>query len=278
MPSDLTYCGNMLSDPVRAREDGSVIKEFLESTGAYASFVARFFRKLFSRPFDGSELVKQMDEVGSKSFVLIAIMGLVLGLLIPMQARGTLTALGASSLLPDLLVIAMFKEIGPVFTAIMLAGRIGSGFSAELGSMRVSEQISAMEVAAVRPFQYLVVTRILACILMFPIMTLIANSFALVGGFLESSLVAGSNFWPFIKTAFASIRLSDLFVDTGKTVVFGFLVGSISCFLGYTVKGGTREVGQVAMWAVVISSIMVILADFAIVQTALLIIGDVSVR
>jgi len=114
--------------------------------------------------------------------------------------------------------------------------------------------------------------------LMFPIMTLIANSFALVGGFLESSLVAGSNFWPFIKTAFASIRLVDLFVDTGKTVVFGFLVGSISCFLGYTVKGGTREVGQVAMWAVVISSIMVIIADFAIVQTALLLIGDVSVR
>lgn len=268
----------MLSDPVHRKESSSISESFLQTTGAYASFVGRFFRKVFSRPFDGKELIRQMDEVGSKSFALIAIMGLVLGLLIPMQARGTLTQLGAASLLPDLLVIAMFKEIGPVFTAIMLAGRIGSGFSAELGYMRVSEQISAMEVAAVRPFRYLVTTRILACVLMFPIMTLIANSFALLGGFLESTVVAGTNFWPFLSTAFVSIRLEDLFVDTGKTAVFGFLVGSISCFLGYTVKGGTREVGQVAMWAVVISSILVILADFVIVQSALLAFGDVSVK
>ncbi len=268
----------MLSNPVRRKEDSSLLRSFLETTGAYAAFVGRFFSKLFQRPFDSRELIKQMDEVGSKSFVLIATMGFVLGILIPMQARGTLAKLGAASLLPDLVVIAMFKEIGPVFTAIMLAGRIGSGFSAELGSMRVSEQISAMEVAAVRPFRYLIVTRILACILMFPLMTLFANTFALTGAFLESSIIGGANFGPFISKAFETIRLSDLFVDTGKTAVFGFLVGSISCFLGYTVKGGTREVGQVAMWAVVISSIMVILADFAIVQSALLMFGDVSVR
>ena len=193
-----------------------------------------------------------------------------------MQSRGTLARFGAEGFLPSMLALSVFKEIGPVLTSLVLAGRLGAGIAAELGSMKVTEQIDALEVAALKPFHYLVVTRVVACVIMFPVMTMLTDVIAMSGGFIESSLSSDMDYRVFIATAFDSMRFVDVTVDTGKTAIFGFIVGIVSCFLGYSVRGGTREVGQAAMQAVVLSSLLILLADVVVVRISLMIFGDIS--
>ena len=252
---------------------GTLLLESLERIGALGSFAGEFFRRFWRRPFEGRELINQMDEAGTKSLVLVLVTGLAIGVVLSMQSRGTLARFGAEAVLPSMLALSVFKEIGPVITSLVLAGRLGAGIAAEIGSMRVTEQIDALEVAALKPFHYLVITRVLACIFMFPIMTTCTNIIALVGGYLESVLATDMDYRLFIDSAFSSLRLSDLIVDTGKTSIFGFIVGIVSCHLGYTVRGGTREVGQAAMQAVVLSSLLILLADVIVVRISLMLFG-----
>ncbi len=235
-------------------------------------FVLRFWR----RPFEGRELFRQMDEVGSKSFLLTGITGLAIGIVLAMQSRGTLIRFGAEAVLPNMLALSVIKEIGPVITSLVLAGRLGAGMGAEIGSMRVTEQIDALEVAALKPFHFLVITRVLACMIMFPILTLWTDAVAMTGGYIESYLASGMDYRIFVSTAFESLRFSDVIVDTGKTAIFGFIVGIVSCYLGFSVRGGTREVGRAAMRAVVASSLLILLTDVVIVRLSLIIFGDVG--
>ena len=257
-------------------KDRSVWLDLIERTGGLASFVGRFFRRVWRPPFEVREFFSQMDEVGTKSFLLTAITGLAMGIVLSMQSRGTLARFGAESILPNMLALSDFQEIGPVITSLVLAGRLGAGMGAEIGSMRVTEQIDALEVAALKPFHYLVVTRVAACVVMFPILTIWTDIIALTGGFMESMLSADMDYRIFVGTAFSTLRFSDLFVDTGKTAIFGFLVGIVSCYLGYTVRGGTREVGRAAMQAVVISSLLILLADVVIVRVSLMFFGNIG--
>lgn len=244
-----------------------------ERVGGLVMFMVRFFRDAWRPPYEVRELINQMDEAGSKSFLLTAVTGIAIGVVLAMQSRGTLARFGAEAVLPNMLALSVFKEIGPVITSLVLAGRLGAGMAAEIGSMRVTEQIDALEVAALKPFHYLVVTRVLACIVMFPILTTWTNMIALAGGYVESAISAHMDYRLFWNSAFSSLRFSDLFVDTLKTSVFGFLVGIVSCYLGYTVRGGTREVGQAAMQAVVISSLLILLADVVVVRISLFLFG-----
>lgn len=248
----------------------------LTRTGEFSLFVGEFFKRFWRRPFEFKELIRQMDEAGTKSFLLVSVTGFAIGIVLAMQSRGTLARFGAEAVLPSMLALSLVKEIGPVLTSLVLAGRLGAGIGAEIGSMRVTEQIDALEVAALKPFHYLVVTRVLACVIIFPILTVWTDTIGLIGGYLESALSANMDYRVFINTAFESLRFSDLFVDTLKTCIFGFIVGIVSCFLGFTVRGGTREVGQAAMQAVVASSLLIFLADVLVVRISLLIFGDVS--
>ena len=280
----------------RARQEGKILREkslaertverlkrgqgvalhFLDQAGALFAFVGEFFARFWRRPFEVKETVNQMDEVGSKSFLLTSIVGLSIGVVLAMQSRGTLARFGAETFLPSMLALSVFKEIGPVLTSLVLAGRLGAGIAAELGSMKVTEQIDALEVAALKPFHYLVVTRVVACVVMFPVMTILTDIIAMSGGFVESSLSSDMDWRVFLNTAFDSMRFVDVTVDTGKTAIFGFIVGIVSCFLGYSVRGGTREVGQAAMQAVVLSSLLILLADVVVVRISLMIFGDIS--
>ena len=235
--------------------------------------MGQFFARVWRKPFEGRELLRQMDEVGTKSFVLTGITGLAIGIVMAMQSRGTLVRFGAEAVLPNMLALSVIKEIGPVITALVLAGRLGAGIGAEIGSMKVTEQIDALEVAALKPFHFLVITRVLACMIMFPILTLWTDSIAMFGGYIESLMSSGMDYRYFISTAFESLRFSDVIVDTGKTAVFGFIVGIVSCHLGFTVRGGTREVGQAAMRAVMGSSLLILLTDVIIVRLSLMIFG-----
>lgn len=260
----------------RFRHSQSVLYGFLDEAGALFGFIGQFFRRFWRRPFEFKELLNQMDEVGSKSFLLVSVCGLAIGVVLAMQSRGTLARFGAEAFLPSMLALSVFKEIGPVITGLVLAGRLGAGFAAEIGSMKVTEQIDAMEAAALKPFHYLVVTRVLACVIMFPLMTILVDVIAIAGGFVESNLASDMDWRVFIDTAFSSMRFVDITVDTMKTSIFGFIVGIVACFLGYTVRGGTREVGQAAMQAVVLSSLLILIADVVVVRISLLIFGDIS--
>ena len=261
---------------VRERQEASPFEGFLGEAGRLFTFVGRFFSRFWRRPFEVKELLAQMDEVGAKSLTLTGVVGFSIGIVLAMQSRGTLARFGAESFLPSMLALSVIKEIGPVLTSLVLAGRLGAGMGAELGSMKVTEQIDALEVAALKPFHYLVVTRVLACVIMFPVMTMLTDMLALFGGYLEAIFAGGMDYRVFIATAFDTIRFVDVIVDTMKTSVFGFIVGIVSCYLGYSVRGGTREVGRAAMQAVVISSLLILIADVVIVRASLLIFGDIS--
>ncbi len=254
----------------------SFFNQLLIRTGELAMFAGRFFARFWRRPFEVKELFRQMDEAGTKSFLLTAVTGFSIGIVLALQSRGTLARFGAEAVLPNMLVLSIFKEIGPIITSLVLAGRLGAGFGAEVGSMKVTEQIEALEVAALKPFNYLVVTRVLACVIMFPILTIWTDCIAIFGGYLESVVAVDVDYRVFLYSAFETIRLTDLIVDTMKTSVFGFIVGIVSCYLGYTVRGGTREVGQAAMQSVVISSLLILIADVLIVQLSITLFGDIS--
>jgi phospholipid/cholesterol/gamma-HCH transport system permease protein len=256
--------------------DAGALSALLVRTGELASFVVEFFKRFWRRPYEVRELINQMDEAGTKSFILTAVTGFSIGVVLAMQSRGTLVRFGAEAVLPNMLALSVFKEIGPVITSLVLAGRLGAGIGAEIGSMRVTEQIDALEVAALKPFHYLVITRVLALVVVFPILTIWTDIIAMMGGYLESVLSSNMDYRIFISTAFESLRFSDLVVDTMKTSIFGFIVGIVSCYLGYTVRGGTREVGQAAMQSVVISSLLILLADVAVVRLSLMIFGDIG--
>ncbi len=254
----------------------SFFNQLLIRTGELAMFSGRFFARFWRRPFEWRELFRQMDEAGTKSFLLTAVTGFSIGIVLALQSRGTLARFGAEAVLPNMLVLSIFKEIGPIITSLVLAGRLGAGFGAEVGSMKVTEQIEALEVAALKPFNYLVVTRVLACVIMFPVLTIWTDCIAIFGGYLESVVAVDVDYRVFLYSAFETIRLTDLIVDTMKTSVFGFIVGIVSCYLGYTVRGGTREVGQAAMQSVVISSLLILIADVLIVQLSITLFGDIS--
>ena len=255
---------------------GSALVNMLERTGELASFMGQFFGRFWKPPYEWKETLSQMDEVGARSFLLVSVTGLAIGVVMAMQSRGTLARFGAEYALPNMLALSVIKEIGPVFTSLVLAGRLGAGIGAEIGSMRVTEQIDALEVAALKPFHYLVITRVVACVIIFPILTIWADSIALFGGYLESLLTAGTDYRVFFQTAFSTIRFEDLFMDTMKTSVFGFIVAIVSSYLGYNVRGGTREVGQAAMRSVVVSSLLILLADVVIVRMSIMLFGDIS--
>ncbi len=252
-----------------------IISRFFGQIGGLTEFALQFFGRVWRKPFELREMFRQMDEVGSKSFLLISVTGLAIGVVLAMQSRGTLVRFGAEAMMPNMLALSVVKEIGPVITSLILAGRLGAGIGAEIGSMRVTEQIDALEVAALKPFHYLVITRVLACTIMFPVLTAWTDAVAMFGGYLESSIETGMDYRIFISTAFETIRLSDVIVDTAKTAIFGFIVGIVSCYLGFNVRGGTREVGRAAMQSVVVSSLLILLADVIIVRISIFFFGAV---
>ncbi len=256
--------------------DDSLMNNLLDRTGELAEFVWAFFKRFWRPPYEVREFFNQLDEVGSKSLLLTAVTGAAIGIVLAMQSRGTLARFGAEAVLPNMLALSVFKEIGPVITSLILAGRLGAGMGAEIGSMRVTEQIDALEVAALKPFHYLVITRVAACVVMFPLLTITTDVIAMIGGYVESLIATNMDYRIYVNVAFSSLRFSDLFIDTMKTSIFGFIVGIVSCYMGYNVRGGTREVGRAAMHSVVVSSLLILLADVVVVRVSMMFFGDIS--
>jgi phospholipid/cholesterol/gamma-HCH transport system permease protein len=239
-----------------------LFKSFLLEVGELSYFAGRFFKEVFNPPFELKEFFRQCYNIGNRSLFLVAITGFIIGLVFTLQSRPTLQEFGAVSWIPAMVSVSIIREIGPIITALICAGRIGSGIGAELGSMRVTEQIDAMEVSGTNPFKYLVVTRILATTFMLPILVFFGDAIAIYGSFLVEHLKGNVSFLLYFNQVFNHLVFSDLIPSTIKTFFFGFAIGLIGCFKGYNCKKGTVGVGVAANSAVVISSVLLFIIDF----------------
>ncbi len=229
-------------------------------------FVTRVAKETFSRNFEFKEFMRQCYQIGNKSLPLISVTGLIIGVVLTIQMRPALVSFGAVSMLPGMVAISLIREMGPVITALICAGKISSGMGAELGSMRVSEQIDAMEVSSVNPFKYLVVTRVLAAMLMIPLLVLYADALGILGCWAGANIKGDVTFVLFASQAFGHIGFNDLMPAIIKTFFFGAVIGLVGCYKGYTAGRGTESVGIAANSAVVLASLLVIIIDLIAVQ------------
>jgi phospholipid/cholesterol/gamma-HCH transport system permease protein len=231
-----------------------------------AWFGVRTVRDAFRRPFEIAELFRQVFELGSRSLPLIAAAGFAVGAVLSMHTRASLERFGAEALIPAGLAMALFRETGPLVTGLLFAGRVGAGIGAELGAMRVTEQIDALESLAVDSFKYLVVTRVAACVMVLPLLTTVMNFTGIVGGFVAETAISGMSFDLYFDRAFSIVNFVDYVPSTFKTAVFGFIIGVIASWLGYNTKGGSAGVGQASTRSVVIASISVIASNVLLVK------------
>jgi phospholipid/cholesterol/gamma-HCH transport system permease protein len=239
---------------------------FLTDVADVFLFIARVTKEMFSRYFEFKEFLRQCFHIGYKTLPLISITGIIIGLVLTIQSRPALADFGAVSLLPGMVAISLIREMGPVITALICAGKIGSGMGAELGSMKVTEQIDAMEVSSTNPIRFLVVTRVLAATLMIPLLVLYADALGIMGSWAGANIKGDVTFILFFSQAFSSIGFIDFLPAFIKTFFFGAAIGLIGCYKGYTAGRGTESVGIAANSAVVMGSLLVIILDLIAVQ------------
>ena len=242
------------------------LKSNFNDAGNLSAFTGRFFKQLLRPPFEIKEFLRQCYYVGNKSFPLVAVTGFIMGLVLTIQSRPTLAQFGAESWLPGMVTLSLVREITPVITALICAGKIASGIGAELGSMKVTEQIDAMEVSGINPFKYLVVTRILATTLMIPLLVVFADVIGVAGGFVGINIHGDVNLVRYFSQVIESLAFVDIFPATIKTFFFGFFIGMIGCYKGFTAANGTESVGKAANSAVVVASLSIFVIDMLAVQ------------
>ena len=247
----------------------SLPRSFFEWFGDLGLFCGRLIRAALTPPYEGRELFRQMDEVGSKSLLLVSLAGAATGVVLSLQTHDSLIRFGAKSALPAVIIMSIIKESGPIITGLIVSGRVGAGIGAELGSMKVTEQIDAIEASAVNPYKYLAATRVVACVLMLPLLTLAADFSGIIMGWVASTLAQPISLHLFVEAGLKKTTFKDFLPPTFKTAVFGLIIGSIACFQGMRTEGGTEGVGRAATSSVVLSSLFLILADVLLVRLIL---------
>jgi phospholipid/cholesterol/gamma-HCH transport system permease protein len=220
------------------------LKNIFSEAGNVTLFTARFFKEVFRPPFEIKEFIRQCYMIGYKSLPLVGITGFIMGLVLTLQSRPTLAEFGAESWLPGMVALSLIREIAPVITALICAGKIASGIGAELGSMKVTEQIDAMEVSAINPYKYLVVTRIMATTLMVPLLVVFADGVGVLGVMLVSIFMRMFSLFRYFSQVLSSLEFLDILPATIKTFFFGFFIGMIGCYKGFTAANGTESVGK----------------------------------
>jgi phospholipid/cholesterol/gamma-HCH transport system permease protein len=239
---------------------------FLKEVGNATLFVLRTFREALLPPYEWREFTRQCFEIGNKSLPLVAITGMIMGLVLTIQSRPIMEDFGAESWLPAMVSVSLIREIGPVITALICAGKVGSGIGAELGSMKVTEQIDAMEVSASNPFKYLVATRVMAVTLMLPLLVFFSDACGLFGSFLGVNIKGDVQFVLYFSRAFSAIKFTDFIPASIKSVFFGMAIGLVGCYKGYHAGRGTESVGKASNSAVVMASVTVFVMDMVAVQ------------
>lgn len=253
-----------LSDKTLGKKDA--ISSFLTKTADVTLFITQIFKETFSRDFEFKEFLKQCYQIGYKTLPLISITGTIMGLVLTIQSRPVLIKFGAETMLPSMVALSIIREMGPVITALICAGKIGSGIGAELGSMKVTEQIDAMEVSSTNPIRFLIVTRVLATTLMIPLLVLYADGLGILGSWMGANIKSDVSLVLFFSQAFKPVEFIDLFPAIIKTFFFGAAIGIVGCYKGFNAGRGTESVGKAANSAVVLASLLVIIIDMIAVQ------------
>jgi phospholipid/cholesterol/gamma-HCH transport system permease protein len=261
----------------RLRDQVPIARNFLfgvfEWFGELGLFGIRLIRAALTPPYEFGELLRQCDAIGSKSLPVVALAGAATGVVLSLQTRDSLIRFGAQAFLPAVIVFSIIKESGPIITGLIVSGRVGAGIGAELGSMKVTEQIDAMEASAVDPYKFLVATRVAACILMLPLLTVVSNFCGILMGWVANTLSEPISLRLFFEDGFKNMEFTDYIPPIVKTAVFGLTIGIVSCYQGIRTRGGTEGVGRSATSSVVLSSLFVILADVILVRLILMIWG-----
>jgi phospholipid/cholesterol/gamma-HCH transport system permease protein len=247
-------------------ETTAEVGSFLQDIGNVALFIARIVKETFTRNFEFKEFLRQCYQIGNKTLPLITITGAIMGLVLTIQSRPVLVDFGAVSLLPGMVAVSLVREMGPVITALICAGKIASGMGAELGSMKVSEQIDAMEVSSTNPMRFLIVTRVWAATLMIPLLILYADALGIIGSWAGANIKGQVPMVLFFSQAFASLDFIDFMPALIKSFFFGVVIGLVGCYKGYNAGRGTESVGVAANSAVVLASLLVIIVDMIAVQ------------
>jgi phospholipid/cholesterol/gamma-HCH transport system permease protein len=242
------------------------IRGFVDGTGSFAMFTAQTVKQSFYFFTEFGEFLRQCYMVGNRSVWLVGVTGAIMGAVLTIQSRPVLNDFGAEAMLPEMVSISLVREIGPVITALLCAGKAGSGMGAELGSMKVTEQIEAMEVSGSNPMRFLVATRVMASIFMLPLLVMFADGMGLLGSWFAANLKADVNIALYFSHAFGSLDFIDFFPAFIKSFVFGAIIGLIGCYKGYNTGKGTESVGTAANSAVVISSLLIIITDLLAAQ------------
>jgi len=246
----------------KTEEAGNFLTDFAD----VILFITRTFKETFSRDFEFKEFLRQCYQIGNKTLPLISVTGIIMGLVLTIQSRPSLASFGAVSMLPGMVAVSLIREMGPVITALICAGKIGSGMGAELGSMKVTEQIEAMEVSSTNPMRFLVVTRVLAATLMIPLLILYADALGIIGSWAGANIKGDVSFTLFFSQAFSHIDFIDFLPAVVKSVFFGLVIGFVGCYKGYNAGRGTESVGKAANSAVVLGSLLVLVVDVIAVQ------------
>lgn len=245
----------------------SVFRWFFDSVGKLSLFGLRAIRDAYRPPFEFEEIINQIFEVGWRTGPLVIVSGFAFGVVIALQTRSEMVSFGATAMIPETVSLGIFTDMGPLLTALLVSGRVGAGIGAELAGMRVTEQIDALEALAIDSFKYLVVTRVVACVLALPILTLLLDFSGLLGGMAADTIALHMSFPLFLRGAFGSMSWSNYIPPTLETVVFGFIIGTLSSYLGYNAKQGAEGVGRASTRSVVFSSLLVILAEVILVKS-----------
>lgn len=238
------------------------LKKFIFELQEISLLIFSAFIGLFKRPFYYTETIKQMDSIGVGSLPIIVLTGFFTGGVLTIQTYPALEYFGGQGQTGQLVAFTLIRELGPVLSALMVSGRIGSAISAELGSMVVSQQIDAMRALGTDPYRKLVTPRLLALIFMLPLLTVAADVFGILGGAFVANSIFGLDLSVFLTSVKNGITLQDVVGGVIKPLVFGLIIGSISCYKGLSTSGGTVGVGRSTTNAVVLASIVVIVADF----------------
>jgi len=246
------------------------VANILEYAGGITLLFFQTIRHTFKRPFPLALTVQQIEAIGVRSLTVVNVIALFTGMVLALQTAEVMTRFGAKGYIGVVVALSMLREIGPVFTAIMVGGRVGSGIAAELGSMQVTEQIDAMRVMGAHPVRKLVVPRVIATTLVLPMLTVIADILGIFGGLLISIVELKVNAYYYFHTILENVTFSDIFSGLGKTFFFGFLIAIIGCYQGLTTTGGTQGVGSSTTRTVVLISIAVLIADFLLTKLFML--------
>jgi len=250
--------------PITAPDE--IIKDKVLAIQEYSLLAGEAIANLFRRPRYLSDMLMQADFIGVGSLPIVMLTGLSIGAVLALQTSSTLQQFGSISLTGQLVSLSMIKEIGPVLTSLMLAGRAATGMASELGSMKVTEQIDAMRALGTDPVKKLVTPRVISTVIMLFFLSIISDLMGLFGGFIVAVSLLGLSTRQYWTSTYQQLQFADVFQGLSKPFFFGFIIATVGCYYGFSTKGGTQGVGRATTQAMVASSVLILIVDFFITR------------